>query len=201
MPAERPKLQRAADANVGSAVVDRRRRGAHGWLRIGTVFQLQRPFAPLLQPPAIRSLLRLHAAEPSALGCKIEALRFCIIADRTAHIAEQTRPLVEQPPSLCVQHQQAAGLGAVAVDAVVRADQHIILAGIRACPVESTLLRPIPTGRLFLLLLQRLFIRDGQADKIRREFLTAPEARVEIVSADRDGAVRLTLERIVIDPE
>ena len=87
------------------------------------------------------------------------------------------------------------------VRAVVRADQNIVLAGIRACPVIAAWRRPIPAGGLFFIRARRVLVRDGQADKVCGRFLAAPEAGVEIVAADGDRAVRLALERIMVDPE
>ena len=100
-----------------------------------------------------------------------------------------------------IEQQKAAGHRGAFIRSIICTDQHIVLAGIRACPVIAARIRPIPAGGLFFVCPRRVLVCDGQADKVCREFLTAPEAGVEIVTADGDWAVRLALKWVMVDPK
>lgn len=89
----------------------------------------------------------------------------------------------------------------IAVIAVVRSNEHIVLVGVSACPIVAASACPIPAGRLLLVGLRGVFVGDGQADKVCRKFLAAPEAGIEVVTADGDRAVWLPSERVVINPD
>ena len=195
------ELCRTSDANIGAAIVHHRCRSAHGLHGARSILQLQRPFAACPQPPAVGRFLGLHAAEPAALRGKIECFGCRIIADCAAHIAVEAVPFVKQSAGLCVEQQKAAGHGGAFIRSIICTDQHIVLAGIRACPVIAARIRPIPAGGLFFVCPRRVLVCDGQADKVCREFLTAPEAGVEIVTADGDWAVRLALKWVMVDPK
>ena len=101
------------------------------------------------------------------------------------------KPVMESSslPLFRVQQQKVCRIARISVLAVVRADQDIIIARIRACPIEAALLHIAPGLAFASSLLAGFFVSQRQADKARFLDLRVPEACVGVPVCDRDRAV------------
>ena len=166
------ELSIAADADVGAAIIDGRRRCAHA-------AKCQLTLTPQLPCP-IRVLLHLYAVEIAALGGEVEGICLFVIADGAADVAGKAGHRIEQLAAHRVEQEQPRCAAAIPALAVVRADQHIVLARIRPRPIETAFLHIAPARGLGLCRVFGIFIRQGQADIARVFHFGVPESGVGV---------------------
>ena len=159
------ELSAAADADIGAAVCNDRRRRAHaanGQLR--AVCQL---------PCAVRILLYPHTVEIAALGIKVEGICSFIVADGASDIACKACHGIQQLAAHRVQQQDVGCLACIAAFAIICTDKHIVPAHIRTGPIEAALLHIPP---------RRGLIGQRDADKAGVLYLAVPEACIGITA-------------------
>ena len=166
------ELSAAADADIGAAVCNDRRRRAHaanGQLR--AVCQL---------PCAVRILLYPHTVEIAALGIKVEGICSFIVADGASDIACKACHGIQQLAAHRVQQQDIGCLACIAAFAIICTNKHIVPAYICTGPIEAALLHIPPRRGLRFLCFAGVFIGQRDADKAGVLYLAVPEACIGI---------------------
>ena len=181
--AVRGELTGTGHAHIGSAIVHHGGGGAHAAQIDG------------LGAGEFAVIAKDLAVEVAALGGEVHAA--VRVSDVGADIAGVAFLGVHDLAGALVEHHQLGGLGGIAALAVVGADDHILVIGVSARPVEAALTGIAPQG----LLGGGALIVRRQAHEVGGTALAVPEAHIHIPVRVGDGGVGLALQRILIDPQ
>ena len=138
-----------------------------------------------------------YTVKASAFRCKIVCIGVFVITDRTADIAVKATSGV----------QHFAGQRVKQIDvragclAIVCSDHNEIIASIGTSPIEASVLHHSPCSSFFLGLIFRIFIRQTDTNKTTVFVFSVPKAGIGVTVQYRDWAVRLTTQRIGVQPQ
>ena len=196
----RAELGRAGHANIGPALIQHRRTGAHGRCFLAAAAVAEGAGARIRDLPAVRRLRHGGGVEIPSLGGEVEA-SVPVSGDGAAHVAPQAVPAIQLLAGGGIKAQQRAGGAGGSILSVVGAHQQIVVADIRARPVEAAHTGIRPAGQLFFTAAGGILVGGGQADEIGVLLLLIPESGIHIAVMVGQGTVGLAAQHVLIDPQ